>query len=152
MATKSILVPTDFHNPSVHAVHYAFDLASKVGAVVHLLHVVEPASASTPADRGHTAGAVLLRARAALEEITAPYRGSAALGERVAVMGEPARMILQTAADHGVDLIVLGSHGHRGRQRVLLGNVAEPVMRESPCPVLVARQSALDRLIEQTAP
>ena len=153
MTIKSILVPTDFQNPSIHAVHYAFDLATKLGAVVHLLHVYEPVVVPTASGSGYIPHESLHRdARAALEQVVAPYRGSPALGERITSMGDPKREILQLADERGVDLIVLGSHGRRGLQRVLLGSVAEPVMRESRCPVLIARESELDRLIEQTAP
>ena len=148
MTIKHILVPTDFHKPSIHAVHYAFDLAIKVGAVVHLLHVYEP----VPSGSSNLRNEALRRdVQAALEEIAAPYRESPALGERIAAMGDAKQMILQTANERGVDLIVLGSHGRRGLPQVLLGSVAEPVMRESRCPVLIARESELDRLIEQTA-
>lgn len=152
MTIKSILVPTDFQTPSIHAVQYAFDLAANVGAVVHLLHVYPPAVVPTGSGSGYIPYDSLHRdAKAGLEELAAPYQGSPVLGERIAVMGNPKLEILQTADERGVDLIVLGSHGRRRLQRVFLGSVAEAVMRESRCPVLIARESELDQIIEQTA-
>src|SRR5262245_3778277 len=144
MTIKSILVPTDFQNPSIHAVQYAFDLASKVGAVVHLLHVYQPAVVPTASGSGYIPYESLRRdAKAGLEELAAPYQGSPVLGELIAVMGNPKLEILQAADARGVDLIVLGSHGRRRLSRVFLGSVAESVMRESRCPVLIARESEL---------
>lgn len=153
MTIKSILVPVDFQNPSLHAVHYAFDLATKQGAVVHLLHVYEPAVVPTPSGSGYIPHDQLhTEALAALEQVVAPYHRSPTLGRRIAIMGDPKTVILQMADELGIDLLVLGSHGRRGLKRLLLGSVAEPVMREARCPVLVARESELDRIIEQTSP
>ena len=76
---------------------------------------------------------------ACLERVTA----AGLEGEIVVVHGVPFHEIIETAKTQKVDLIVMGTHGRTGLQHILLGSVAEKVVRLAPCPVLVARQSTI---------
>jgi nucleotide-binding universal stress UspA family protein len=85
--------------------------------------------------------------RAVAEQELARFTDAATVGpervERVVRQGEPAAQILAEANGWGADLIVLGTHGRRGLERVLLGSVAEKTMRDSPCNVLIVPSTAL---------
>jgi nucleotide-binding universal stress UspA family protein len=59
--------------------------------------------------------------------------------QHVFLIGDPAGEIVRYAADRGIDLIVMGTHGRTGLERLLMGSVAEKVMREAPCSVLVVK-------------
>jgi nucleotide-binding universal stress UspA family protein len=62
-------------------------------------------------------------------------------GESLLVQGTPTQTIVQTAGEQGVDLIIMGTHGRTGLTHVLLGSVAEHVVRQAPCPVLIMRKT-----------
>lgn len=151
MTIQHILAATDCQLPSLRAVRYAFELAKKLGAVVHLLRVYEPVVVPTASGSGYIPHDTLHReALAALERVSAPYWGSEVLGRRIAIMsGDPARTILQSADELAVDLVVVGSHGRRGIKRLLAGSVAESVMREARCPVLVARNEDAEQIVDE---
>lgn len=141
-----ILVPTDFSAASDAALEYARTLAQKFGSALHILHVLEDPYttgafatelyAPLPAE---TRDALAQDAQARLAE-----RAAAANLEpdRVVTMLAPGldtRAIVDYAADNGIDLIVMGTHGRRGVSHLLLGSVAERVVRTAPCPVLTVR-------------
>ena len=132
---KTILAATDFSAMSMHALRFAGALARDYGARLIAVHVHYPLAAIY-------ADAVVLdeeadqrAARAALNELCVPgVRVEPCLAE-----GEPASMIVQVARETGADLIVMGTHGRGGLMRVLLGSVAEDVLRHAPCPVLTVK-------------
>lgn len=144
-----ILVPTDFSAESDTALEYARALAAKVGASMHLLHVVEDPympgafgsvsemhiGVDTPAVR--TALLEDAKARLALRLTEADRHGRGATAE--VLFGSPAHMIAEHARVNGYDLIVMGTHGRTGLAHVLMGSVAEKVVRTAPCPVLTVR-------------
>jgi nucleotide-binding universal stress UspA family protein len=144
LAIKTILVPTDFSENSAAALQYAEALARQFGATLHLLHVCHPATlASAPVDAPFISMPDLegdMRAAAAAEmaKITETIAGLAMTTE-VAV-GSPAACIVAAAVDHDVDLIVMGTHGRGPILHMVLGNVAERVVRSAPCPVLTVRE------------
>jgi universal stress protein A len=72
------------------------------------------------------------------DHVSGSFTGS---WEAQVVVGNPADAILRVAQEHGVDLIVMGTHGRTGLQHLLLGSVAESILRHAPCPVLVTRKS-----------
>jgi nucleotide-binding universal stress UspA family protein len=76
----------------------------------------------------------------AMERVTA----AGLTGDSIVVHGVPFHEIVETAKQHHVDLIIMGTHGHTGLTHVLLGSVAEKVVRLASCPVLVTRQPAKD--------
>jgi nucleotide-binding universal stress UspA family protein len=145
VAISHILVPVDFSPHSVLSLEYAVALASRFGASLELLHVVEdPATAAWAAE-----GAVLDVAgiRAALvedaERLLAEYRTRVEALDVPAIttvrIGSPAREIVDYAQMVGVDLIVMGTHGRSGFSHLFLGSVAERVVRHASCPVFTVR-------------
>ena len=131
-----ILVPTDFSRPSEQALAYARSLAQRFGASLHLLHVV-----NRPLLAEGLAAAAFIDESSDMVEVAqqrlrkqAPDAASANV-----VFGYAAQSIVQHASQLGVDLIVMGSHGRTGIAHILLGSVAEAVVRTAPCPVLTVR-------------
>ena len=142
---KNILVATDFGEPSDAALTYGRDLARSYGSTLHVLHVVESAVASM-AD-AESIG-VLLDLQAQIErnarkqmETTVTDEDRTTLHAKPVVLTSAgtAEAIVQYAKDHAVDLIVIGTHGRRALAHVLMGSVAERVVRTAPCPVLTVR-------------
>jgi nucleotide-binding universal stress UspA family protein len=140
---KEILVPTDFSMGSRLAVDYALELARKLGASVHLLHVVEDPSVAGLFTEAYVDMALIRKER----RCDARHRMNGLLtqlgGPRVTdeiAAGQVAETIAGIAADRGVDLIVMGTHGRTGIAHVLVGSVAERVIRIAGCPVLTVRE------------
>ena len=133
-----ILVPTDFSRPSEQALHYAHDLAQQFGASLHLLHVVNrPLLAEGLAAEAHLSQKFesdKVRGTEARLRKLAPDAASADV-----VFGYAARAIVERASRLGADLIVMGSHGRAGMPHLMLGSVAEAVVRTARCPVLTVR-------------
>jgi nucleotide-binding universal stress UspA family protein len=144
-----ILVPTDFSPPSDAALTRAKDLAQKYGAQVSLLHVVTDPRAIgvwtpevyVPADAA-TQERLLREAKERLEsQLTEDERSRFAVTIEARV-GDVAEHILEIAREQKVDLIVMGTHGRHGLAHLLLGSVAERVLRNGPCPVLTTHADA----------
>jgi nucleotide-binding universal stress UspA family protein len=143
---SKILAATDLSESSLPAVRTAIELARRLGAEVAVLHVSEPAYPANHwfvphiGEDAETLGTIIAReietARAKLDEQVAAAGGGAQLLVRV---GRPAAIIVETARDLGYELIVLGTHGRKGIEHVILGSVAERVVRVSPCPVLTVK-------------
>ena len=142
-----ILVPTDFSETADAALEYAKTLATNLGASVHLLHVFQdpnvPAAYANevfvpPPDlREHDLAAArtnLLKRMSAEDETR--FAGTHAIVE-----GLTAKEIVKYAEQYAIDLIVMGTHGRRGVAHLLLGSVAEHVVRTARCPVLTVRHA-----------
>jgi nucleotide-binding universal stress UspA family protein len=128
-----ILVPTDFSDPSEAALAYGRTLANQFDAALHLLHIAEnPFLRATIADRRSIEDAP---GRWLEERLTDDDRRRGAVTV-VENSDEPAKEILQYAQSANIDLIVIGTHGRTGLARLVLGSVAEAVVRAAPCPVL----------------
>ena len=144
-----ILVPTDFSPPSDAALAYARDLAQQYAARMSLLHVVtEPRAVGlwtpevyVPADAA-TQERLLREARAHLEGALPADERSRFAVTIDARVGDVAHTILETAREQKVDLIVMGTHGRHGVAHLLLGSVAERVLRDATCPVLTTHAEA----------
>ena len=146
-----ILVPTDFSETADAALAYAKELATKFGASLHLLHVfTDPyaiAAGSPEVYAAIPAGAHeraleevrerLLERLDANEEVR--FRGS-----RGVVRGLIAPRIVEYAKSQDIDLIIMGTHGRRGVVHLLLGSVAEHVVRTAICPVLTVRATGMN--------
>lgn len=135
---QKILCPTDFSEPSRAAFQLACSLARDYSARLLIVHVNPPQPVYAPdgialpfpqEDRD------ILLARLAEVRPTDPHIAY----EQRLLDGEPAEQILDVAAREAVDLIVMGTHGTTGLARLLVGSVAESVLRRAPCPVLVVR-------------
>jgi universal stress protein A len=138
-----ILVPTDFSEGSEHALAYALTLADQVGATVRLVHVFD--DPATVIVGSHVYVPMLPEMRAeVLTTIGRELTARAATAHRdvptEVLTGAPATTIIDTARQHQCDLIVMGTHGRHGVAHLLLGSVAERVIRTAACPVLVVRQ------------
>ena len=139
----NILHPTDFSEASELACERAVDLARQCGAKLTLLH----AYANPVAVEG---GWALPDPRPELEDalsLVANEDQSLAV-VRVLRMGTPAESIIEYAREHNCDLIVMGTHGRTGLSHLLMGSVAERVVRFAPCPVMVVRQQAAEEQVQ----
>lgn len=141
---KRILLPTDFSPYSATATNYACEMATKFDAELHLLHTLEVHLSSTPGFvMGLALPTYLHESRAAAEKaLSSVVDPQWAVGRKVVhavVEGSPKVEIVRYARKHDIDLIVLATHGRSGLAHVLIGSVAESVVRTAPCPVLTVR-------------
>ena len=170
MPFTHILVPTDFSDPAHQALHHAAEEAALHGARVTLLHVL-PAHGGT--DVYYVSGRPEQSSQGRYDPIAGGRLGGMPpaqpttvrrdLGEEAITQlndlvpeacrgswnvetasGNPADAIVRLAQERGADLIVMGTHGRTGLQHVLLGSVAEKVVRHAPCPVLTVRHGRPD--------
>ena len=136
-----VLLPTDGSAGMDRVIEEAVGLAERHDATLHALYVVNTASLSNlPLEASMDAVSDSLReeGRTALAEVERLVDDRVPL-ESATVEGSPAREIVDDATETGVDLIVMGTHGRSGVDRLLLGSVAERVVRRSPVPVLTVR-------------
>jgi nucleotide-binding universal stress UspA family protein len=122
MSIRAVMVATDFSPASDGAIRMAREIAGQSGACIHLVHVVPPVPAPDLA-----------------AELLSGLAGRLGPEDRVRtglLSGRPAREITRYAREAGIDLIVVGTHGRTGVTRVILGSVAEAVVRLASCPVL----------------
>ncbi len=143
MKLNRILVPTDFSASSDAALRLATILARDSGASLLLLHVAEPRPAYTVAGVYAvlpTGGNEFSEENEHLQKIVVP--DSSISVERRFAVGSPAEAVVQIAREEQVDIIVLGTHGRTGLARLLLGSVAESILRHADCPVLTVKSSA----------
>jgi len=143
MIPTNILVPIDYSPCSEHALDYACALAARLGARIHVVNAIGttlPELSAALTDQ--MISSIRHDNAAALDKLIQPRRALASFGE-VTVIDDDARdAILKAARAVHADLIVIGTHGRRGLSRVLLGSVAEDVLRRAPCPVLAVRKEA----------
>lgn len=140
---SKVLVPTDFSEPSIEAIRTALELVEH-GADVHVLHVLEPMEHTSPGVVFGDFDSESRKARAVntLDEFLNRHElAGLTCGVQI---GNPGLKIAEYAADHGIELIVMPSHGHHGLKRILLGSVTERALRHAECPVLVMRRFDTD--------
>jgi nucleotide-binding universal stress UspA family protein len=142
---KNVLVATDFSEPSTAALDYGRELARTYEATLHVLHVTEDlrwrfAADATPAFPADAQEEIEASARARTNALLTD-EDRAQLHARAAVQTavSPAESIVEYAKTQAADVIVIGTHGRSGFSRVLMGSVAERVVRLAPCPVLTVR-------------
>jgi universal stress protein A len=139
---RNILLATDFSAPALAAATYAFELGRRFGAVVHLLYVIEDPIAYFPPFENPalpTKDELETFARTALDEWVLPDGAEDCTIERRFRHGTPHVQIIHDAQEHGIDLIVLGTHGRGAIAHLLMGSTAERVVRGAECPVLTVR-------------
>lgn len=134
-----ILVGTDFSPGAERAVRLAADLARGFGAVVLLLHVDDRARTAPPSA---AEGALRDRARTELERARRALEANGVRVQSLLRPGDPAREVLRVASTQIASMIVLGSHGASARPALLLGSVADRVVRYAQAPVLVVPPAA----------
>lgn len=126
---RRILYPTDFSSYSNLAYFHAVGMAETYRASLTVVYVVTPGSPEAAKGRDYWLGQ-LEQVRPADDRIAVHH---------VLLEGDPAGEIARYAADAGIDVIVIGTHGRTGVDRLVMGSVAEKVMREAPCSVLVVK-------------
>jgi universal stress protein A len=144
LAIKTILVPTDFSENSHGALQFAEALARQFGATLHLVHVCQPTTLAT----GGVDAAFISLPDVEEETRTAAMAEASKLASTLTglpttteiAFGSPAACIVAAAVEHGVDLIVMGTHDRGPIMHMVLGSVAERVVRTAPCPVLTVRE------------
>lgn len=138
-APRCLLVPVDFSRPSRAALRHALALAAATGARVILAHVLEPFHAGLLMDTTASQDSARRAANERLEALLIEARRTWPKVSRELRVGHPVHTIVALARRVSADLIVLGTHGRTGLRRSLIGSVAERVVREAHCPVLVVR-------------
>lgn len=145
VAIRRILVPTDFSEPAEAALRYARALAEEFGSTLHLMHVVPEPYVYPWGTEISTMPLVDLLTESetqagnrlkTLVDDTGALKGRV---KTVTAIGTPVDKILQQVADDGIDLIVMGTHGRGAVGHLLLGSVAERIVRRSPVPVLTVK-------------
>jgi nucleotide-binding universal stress UspA family protein len=138
---EHILHPTDCGENSNHALKYACSLATQFSANLHILNVVEDLEAKVAAygavmdmDLNEKNREVAMEKINELPDKVIDHQGDVT---RHIIEGEPFIEIIKYAKKNAIDLIVMGTHGYTGLEHLLIGSVAENVVRKASCPVLV---------------
>jgi nucleotide-binding universal stress UspA family protein len=144
IALKRILVATDFSEASQIAVRYGRALAERFGASLDIVHVMEDPFIYAPTSEGYLPPPQYFEemernSRERLEQTITPADRQK-LNARFAIKkGNPFVEIIRFAKNENIDLIVMGTHGRGPIAHMLMGSVAEKVVRKAPCPVLTVR-------------
>jgi len=152
-AIKNVLVATDFSEPSDTALAYGRELARTFGATLHVLHVAENLAARAAADAYPMALPEMQRdleheAWTRLEAtVTSDDRRTLRAKAVVLTSNAPAAAIVEYAQEATIDIIVVGTHGRGAVAHLLMGSVAERVVRTARCPVLTVRHPEHEFLV-----
>jgi nucleotide-binding universal stress UspA family protein len=142
MPSQHILVPMDFSEASNQALDYAITFARKLQARLTVLHVVEVFPLGR-ADMTTVPEAYIeelkREANRPMQSYLARITAAGLTGDVVVKHGTPFQEIMDVATAQHADLIIMGTHGRTGLSHLLLGSVAERLVRLAPCPVLVVR-------------
>lgn len=141
MHFQKLLIAVDDDPIAAHAAEVGMDLAQSLNAEVALIHAIDPSSIFAP-ESEVVADELALRAEQDGTRLMADFRTRLPLTPHALQFipqGPPGSEIVKAAREWAADLIVIGSHGRHGITRALVGSVAEAVMRDAPCPVLVVR-------------
>lgn len=152
---KRILVPIDFSANSTRALDYACRLAVKFNAAIHLVHVCEVPSMITASMDAYAIAYTDWSQRLGEEAELQLNREAARISDlkvtTEVLFGPAAMSIIDAATANQADMIVMGTHGHGAVMHMVLGNVAERVVRGAPCPVLTVREPREKELAKGTA-
>lgn len=153
IALKSILVATDFGEPSDAALTYGRELARAFGATLHVLHVTDDVYVRLGGDAYITVLPELQKdvedaARKRLDELLVDNDPTPiTVHKAVVTSSATAACIVDYAREHKIDLIIVGTHGRGAVAHLLVGSVAERVVRTATCPVLTVRQHEHDFVV-----
>jgi nucleotide-binding universal stress UspA family protein len=141
---QKVLVAVDFSASSRRAAAWAYAYARTLNCEIHLLHVIERQWHLDHLKAGNDRimselDQVFEGAKVELATMAAGARAQVGKVFEHVAMGRPDREIVRLAGDMGADLIVMGTHGHTGLERVLVGSVAEYVVRRAPCTVVTVK-------------
>jgi nucleotide-binding universal stress UspA family protein len=145
---KRILVPIDFSQTSKAALRYGVELARQFSAQIHLLHVPEPLLEWPGATYAVGVRETMQRAECeSLRHLLTDTETRELRPECAVRLGTPSSEIVRYAEEHEIDVIVMGTHGRTGVARVLMGSVAEAVVRTAPCPVLTMHRRGRESVV-----
>ena len=143
---EKILYPTDFSDVSLHSLVYARALAEQYGAELHCIHVVDEAyqywisMGPDTVPVGPVVDDVLKTSTEQMKRFVAEHLADVPFSvSSSVVVGRPFMEIIRQARELPADMIVLSTHGRTGLSHILLGSVAEKIVRKAPCPVLSIR-------------
>jgi nucleotide-binding universal stress UspA family protein len=141
VSVKTILVPTDFSEGSQAALDYAVTLAKSFHAKIVLLHVIETTTytMTEALQLVNVYDVVKTAVEPVLDQMVKDLQQRDLSASRSIAQGAAAHEIVSQAREAGADLIVMGTHGRRGVNHLLVGSVAERVVRTADCPVLTVR-------------
>jgi nucleotide-binding universal stress UspA family protein len=138
IALRQILLPTDFSEPSAVALTYAKAFAGNFQASLHVRHVVEDVYAAWEAIP-FIIEDIEKSAQRQLRDLLTDAEREQFRAQAVTRRGSPFVEIVRYAREQEIDLIVMGTHGRGPIAHMLIGSVAEKVVRKAPCPVLTVR-------------
>jgi nucleotide-binding universal stress UspA family protein len=154
MQIKSIMVATDFSDPSKAALEYASSLAHDSGATLYIVHVGHfpgsPIGDSELAGYGYVPESNDWQQRRDQLNTIVPTVNDVHF-ERRYLQGDAADEIVDFATRQNIDLIVMGTHGRTGLNQIVLGSVTAAVVMRAHCPVLTVKQSAVEPQLAVTA-
>lgn len=143
-AVRRVMVPIDFSEASVHALKHGRELALTYGAEIVALHAIEEVvlpMAYGMAPKQVDAEAVRPNVEKALADLLAEHVGVEHARAEIRV-GYPPQEILDAITDESIDWVVMGTHGRQGLNRLLMGSVAERIVRHASCPVLTLQENS----------
>ncbi|MCX6179408.1 MAG: universal stress protein [Chlorobiales bacterium] len=148
---SKILCPTDYSATSDNAVCYAVEFARKVGAHVRFIHILTSGNTAEKITTDQEGAVVPIEEDDVLPDsfssiLMAEKKKGLNADIRV-LKGEASKVIAEQASSWGADLIIMGSHGRSGLQRLIMGSVAEEVFRSSDIPVLLVKQDAAKKIV-----
>lgn len=135
MNIKKILFPTDFSHTGDAALALATALARDSGATILIVHVEEPPVAYGGGEMYYGMPEPALEEIKRMLHAITPSDPNVKYEHRL-ITGDPASAIVRLAEEENVDMIVMGTHGRTGLSRLLMGSVAESIVRRASCPVL----------------
>lgn len=141
---KIILCPTDFSEESYRAIEYGLRFAKAADGTLLLAHAIHVPSGELYQPDGHVLNfeEAKQRTNSLLEELRQKRLQSYPKCELLVDVGDPHDVLLGIARQRKADLIVIATHGRSGLQHLVMGSVAEKIIRHAPCPLFVVRRGA----------
>ena len=139
---EKILIPTDGSTHSIRAAEYAISIAKTHDAQIMIVYVVDEVVVdhfSTVAEREAVEAELKRDGERYIHYISNLAESEGVTSSSMLVKGRPFEQIVNLAKSFNIDLLVMGTYGHQGADRILMGRVAERVIEYSPCPVLVVK-------------
>lgn len=141
---KNVVAALDFSDVTANVLRHAKKLAAALGCHLWLVHVEAPdpdfvgydAGPQTVRDQVSTA---IHRDHKELQELAQVCRGEGIESTALLLQGPTAQAVVDKAAELGAEFLVVGSHGHSGLRKLLLGSVSEAILRAATCPVVVVK-------------
>jgi nucleotide-binding universal stress UspA family protein len=141
-SVKKILIPTDGSDYSVRAAEYGLSLANLLGAEVMVVYVIDTVvldQAVKVTQREEVERELKQDGQRYVDYILGLAEKAGVKASSFLARGRPVEQIVHIAKNFGINLIVMGTYGRRGAERILIGSVAERVIEYSSCPVLVVK-------------